>query len=327
VKRRVGNLSCKIAGHGKKDSRLRGNDSLKDIQGFTLIEMAIALVIIGLVVGGVLVGQDLIRSAEVRATISQIEKYNHAANTFRGKFGFLPGDINAAAAATFGFVSRGLYAGEGDGNGVIQGVDTNSAGHNYSNSQGTGESAMFWVDLSSAAAGSLIDGGFNTASPNVMAGTISGTNLNSYFPPAKLGRGNYVYVYSGGWQMDSQGTPGDSLNYYGLSAVSSITSAQIISSTALTVAQAYNIDKKVDDGFPQSGNVMAMYLTSNGLVWAAGGGATGAAGGNSGPTTTATSGSTTTCYDNGGTTGAPMNYSLEISNGAYTNCALSFRFQ
>ena len=42
-------------------------------RGFTLIELSIVLVIIGLIVGGVLVGQDLIRAAQVRATISQIE--------------------------------------------------------------------------------------------------------------------------------------------------------------------------------------------------------------------------------------------------------------
>jgi prepilin-type N-terminal cleavage/methylation domain-containing protein len=42
--------------------------------GFTLIEISIVLVIIGLIVGGVLVGHDLIRAAGVRATISQVEK-------------------------------------------------------------------------------------------------------------------------------------------------------------------------------------------------------------------------------------------------------------
>jgi prepilin-type N-terminal cleavage/methylation domain-containing protein len=47
--------------------------------GFTLIEMAVVLVIIGLIVGGVLVGQDLIRSAGERAQITQIEKFNQAA--------------------------------------------------------------------------------------------------------------------------------------------------------------------------------------------------------------------------------------------------------
>jgi len=65
---------------------------------FTLIEMSIVLVIIGLIVGAVLVGQDLIRAAEVRATIAQIEKYNTVVNTFRGKYGGLPGDLNASLA-------------------------------------------------------------------------------------------------------------------------------------------------------------------------------------------------------------------------------------
>ena len=55
--------------------------------GFTLIELSIVLVIIGLIIGGVLVGRDLIAAAQVRAQISQIEKYQTAVNTFRGKYG------------------------------------------------------------------------------------------------------------------------------------------------------------------------------------------------------------------------------------------------
>src|SRR3982751_930235 len=81
-------------------------------KGFTLIELSIVLVIIGLIVGGVLVGQDLIRAAEVRATISQIEKYNTAVNTFRGKYNALPGDLNASTATAFGFLARGANAGQ-----------------------------------------------------------------------------------------------------------------------------------------------------------------------------------------------------------------------
>src|ERR1017187_6530961 len=94
--------------------------------GFTLIEMAIVLVIIGLIVGAVLVGQDLIRAAEVRATISQIEKYNTAVNTFRGKFNALPGDIAASLVTQLGFTVTPVRAGtggQGDGNGVIEGND------------------------------------------------------------------------------------------------------------------------------------------------------------------------------------------------------------
>ncbi len=48
--------------------------------GFTPIELSIVLVIIGLIVCGIWVGQDLIRAAHVRATITQVEKYNTAVN-------------------------------------------------------------------------------------------------------------------------------------------------------------------------------------------------------------------------------------------------------
>ncbi len=97
------------------------------VKGFTLIELSIVLVIIGLIVGGVLVGQDLIRAAGVRSTISQIEKYQTAVNTFRGKYGYLPGDIPPSATQQFGFTvdaGRSGIAAEGDGNGVISGSGT-----------------------------------------------------------------------------------------------------------------------------------------------------------------------------------------------------------
>src|ERR1700691_433072 len=89
--------------------------------GFTLIELSIVLVIIGLIVGGVLVGQDLIRAAEVRAQISQIEKYNTAVNTFRDKYNALPGDLPPTVPTQFGFAARAGTAGRGDGNGIIEG--------------------------------------------------------------------------------------------------------------------------------------------------------------------------------------------------------------
>ena len=90
--------------------------------GFALIELSIILVIVGLIVGSILAGQDLVRAAAVRATISQIERYNTAVNTFRGKYNYLPGDIKDPDASGFGFAARGQYAGEGDGNGLIEGA-------------------------------------------------------------------------------------------------------------------------------------------------------------------------------------------------------------
>ena len=69
--------------------------------GFTLVELAIVLVIIGLIVGGVLVGQDLIKAATVRSTVTDIEKYNGAVTTFRSKYNGLPGDLLASKAVEF----------------------------------------------------------------------------------------------------------------------------------------------------------------------------------------------------------------------------------
>src|SRR3954471_15989161 len=77
--------------------------------GFTLIELSIVLVIIGLVVGGVLVGQDLIKAAQIRSAVSKIEKYNTAVHTFRTKYNALPGDI--PNAASYGFAPRSGAAG------------------------------------------------------------------------------------------------------------------------------------------------------------------------------------------------------------------------
>ena len=110
--------------------------------GFTLVELSIVLVIIGLIIGGVLVGRDLISAAGVRAQVSQIEKFNTAVNTFSGKYGYLPGDISAASATRFGFAPRGSYAGEGDGNSVIDGITADAPGSNNGTGYGSSEKCL-----------------------------------------------------------------------------------------------------------------------------------------------------------------------------------------
>jgi prepilin-type N-terminal cleavage/methylation domain-containing protein len=298
-------------------------------KGFTLIEMAVVLVIIGLIVGGVLVGQDLIRAAGVRATISQVEKYNTAANTFREKYNYLPGDIKDPDASNFGFQPRGTCPGEGDGNGLIEGSNTCAAGPG---DESEGETLMFWVDLSTA---HLIDGGFNTAQSAQNYNPISASttpNLAALFPAAKIGRGNYIYVYAGSAWVAPTSIP-NGYNYYGISAITQVIQ-NITSNPALTVQEAYAIDTKIDDGLPVSGNVTAQYLGVGGYAWQNAGTANGAGVGSGSPPTGATPGSTTTCFDNSnaasgtpGVAGATQHYSLEISNGSNITCALSFKMQ
>ncbi len=62
-------------------------------KGFTLVELAIALMVIGLLIGGVLKGQELIENARVTSTIRQIEAYKAAVMIFRNTYNAFPGDI------------------------------------------------------------------------------------------------------------------------------------------------------------------------------------------------------------------------------------------
>jgi prepilin-type N-terminal cleavage/methylation domain-containing protein len=62
-------------------------------RGFTLVELSIVLIIIGLIVGGVVAGQSMIHSAELNAVIKDIAKVKISMNMFRDKYDYPPGDM------------------------------------------------------------------------------------------------------------------------------------------------------------------------------------------------------------------------------------------
>jgi prepilin-type N-terminal cleavage/methylation domain-containing protein len=95
-------------------------------KGFTLIELSIVLVIIGLIVGGVLVGRTLVESAEYRAQITQFEQINSAVNAFRLKYNCLPGDC-PNATSFFTATTQPEAVTNGNGNGRICGFTVNNA--------------------------------------------------------------------------------------------------------------------------------------------------------------------------------------------------------
>lgn len=66
--------------------------------GFSLVELAVVITIIGVIIGGILVGRDMIRSSEIRAAIDESQHYTQALNNFRDKYGELPGDFSAATS-------------------------------------------------------------------------------------------------------------------------------------------------------------------------------------------------------------------------------------
>ena len=114
--------------------------------GFTLVEIAIVLVIIGLLLGGVLKGQELINSAKVKNLANDFRVVPTYIYAFQDKFKALPGDDAQVTAHVSGATLATTPAGT-QGNGVING--------NWNSATNTDESRLFWqhVRLANLAAG------------------------------------------------------------------------------------------------------------------------------------------------------------------------------
>lgn len=288
---------------------------------FTLIELAIVMVIIGLIIGGVLVGRDLISAAATRAQIGQIEKYKAAVNTFRVKYGYLPGDIPNSEASTFGFVARSTGRGMGDGNGILENSDYFFPPASGWPSTNPGELTQFWCDLATA---------------KLVESDCSAMYTINAFPAAKINDISSINVISGGWSL-SGSTRSDGKNYFLLARQFINEDGNLAEDTSITTAQAYAIDKKADDGMPQYGKIMALIANPGfSTIWASGNKTSSGimAGGQSGASNspldlgnaTSVSPSDTTCYDTRGNTGVRAEYSFQWNNGLLPNCSLAFRF-
>jgi prepilin-type N-terminal cleavage/methylation domain-containing protein len=113
--------------------------------GFTLVEIAIVLVIIGLLLGGVLKGQSLIESGKAKNAAAIFNAVSSASSGYQDRYRALPGDDSAATAARGGdWVNAVNGTQPGDANGIINATTVTWGAWNG------WEHVMFWIDLYAA---------------------------------------------------------------------------------------------------------------------------------------------------------------------------------
>lgn len=186
--------------------------------GFSLIESALVLVIIGLLVGGILKGKDLIESARLKRVIAQLNDYRLATSAFMDKYDALPGDFNKASL----LIRQDLP--NGNGNGIVEGAGLASGR----------EALHFWSHL--AAAGLI-------AAP--------GPEADAY--KAEFGKGAPEAAMGGGFTVEH-----NPRGLQGLWFILGQKVGNHGDGGLLTPLQAHSIDKKLDNGYPTSGKVRGM---------------------------------------------------------------------
>ncbi len=207
--------------------------------GFTLVELAIVMIIIGLLIGGALKGQELIANAQVGATVGQAKSFEAAISTFRDVYSFMPGDmINPATRVPN---CGAVCAQVGDASGRI-GNDPGLAHANLTNENGAA-----WAQLVAA---DLITGITQTAA------IADAPTPDVSIPSAALNGSSWQVGYTAAGLTSIVGVAPRSGHYLlvdaSLAAVSSAATA------SLTPSQAARVDRKIDDGAPNSGTVRAM---------------------------------------------------------------------
>jgi prepilin-type N-terminal cleavage/methylation domain-containing protein len=220
--------------------------------GFSLIELAIVLVILGLLVGGILTGQSLIRSAELQSVISDKEKYATAIKYFKDKYDSLPGDMpdatnywdsaggtGADATCFMAQTATSDATCNGDGNGQA-----------YTSQFLYDERFPAWKHIANSG---LIEGKYSGRTGGAQGSYVQQVGAN--VPRATIANGffDFLYTASGNpYRFTDSKLDRHVLTLYGDNASFSV----------LKPEEAWNIDSKIDDGSPVYGNVTSAKKTS-----------------------------------------------------------------
>ena len=248
-------------------------------KGFTLVELAIVMAIIGLLIGGILKGQELMENARVASTVTQVKATEASVTTFRDTFNGIPGDLaradtrlpgcpgvaNSCTSPTAAEVGNGTV---GVANEIVldQGVDATTP---LGTAEGA-ETTLFWTHLLLA---DLLGGLTNAA---IQDGTFAG--WGDTHPGAKIG-GGFTVAHSGGSSaglatvIPGRGGPdGDGLDNVPVGTVLVLRSAlggplnATAGIQAVSPLRAAQIDRRIDDGKSASGTVQGYGLATSCFV-------------------------------------------------------------
>lgn len=215
--------------------------------GFTLVELSIVIVIIGLIVAGVVAGQSLVKEAQLRAIISEQEGIRSSLNSFKLQYNALPGDMeNALDYWANGCLNTGVLATASDAdecNGDADRRVENAAGD-------TGESYMAWYHLSRA---NLYSGSFAPGTAD--AGSIGVNIPSSNFPGVGI-----TLIFD---DATSDATAGDDAASGGRELGRNVilfggVTAGPANGTLFSATQAFALDQKADDDSPITGSMVGV---------------------------------------------------------------------
>ena len=223
--------------------------------GFTLIELTIVIVIIGLIAGGLLAAQQMVFSAKLNKQISQIIQYETAIRNFKETYKFLPGDLPSKVPMTCPAYGAFCY---GDGNGVVgSSLDINGRNSHPSEVEKVFYhlSSLGFIKDSYSPVGNWY-GVVGTSYPEAVFSRETGGNCSSALSfdsswtglGYASGPGGYMrgyYENNNLWLSSRPNASGVNCPFF---------------DPAITPLEAFSLDNKMDDGNPAAGNV----VTNNG---------------------------------------------------------------
>lgn len=221
------------------------------LDGFTLIELAVVLLLIALVTGGIILGRDLIHVAQLRQITADIERYDAAIMAFKGKYGCLPGDCQTAS--DFGLADAGCPA----ANTCDVSLPYAAAGCNGNGDQRLNDGLNYDPNLTARYMVCLENLSFwhHLSTTQLIQGTFDGVSVDSV--PAQYNTMTPVYGRS---------APQSGLRDIGIATKEYrfvIGAAAAWPNHRLTPWEALYFDNKLDDGKAHSGRVRAEYSFSS----------------------------------------------------------------